>query len=132
VFYINLHEIINSIDSTLEKTVTSYNNSFADNFIDELKNYLTKSELTENFKNLPNYTLFTLDRYEGNFAVCENRTTGEMINIPKTVIDSSAKEGDILKFENDKFQINISETEKQNDFVQNLFKNKNKWKFIKH
>jgi len=126
VFYINLHEIINSIDSTLEKTVTSYNNSFADNFIDELKNYLTKSELTENFKNLPNYTLFTLDRYEGNFAVCENRTTGEMINIPKTVIDSSAKEGDILKFENDKFQINISETEKQNDFVQNLFKNKNK------
>ena len=126
MFYINLHEIINSIDSTLEKTVTSYNNSFADNFIDELKNYLTKSELTENFKNLPNYTLFTLDRYEGNFAVCENRTTGEMINIPKTVIDSSAKEGDILKFENDKFQINISETEKQNDFVQNLFKNKNK------
>jgi len=126
VFYINLHEIINSIDSTLENNIKSYTNSFADKFIDELKNHLIQNELPEKFKNIPNGTLFTLDRYEGNFVVCENRTTDEIINIPKTHIDTSAKEGDILKFENNIFKIDIAETKKHNDLMQNFFKNNNK------
>ena len=124
MFYINLHEIINSIDSTLEKTVKSYNNSFADNFIDILKNHLTTGELTETFKNLPKDTLFALDRYEGDFAVCENKKTGEFVNIPKSMIPTSAKESNILKFENGTFQIDIAETKKHNNHIQNLF-NKN-------
>ena len=103
--------------SSLIESVTLKNKE-----IDELKNYLDKSEVTKNLKNIPNDTLFTLDRYEGKFAVCENRTTGKMTHIPNSIIPISAKDGDILKFENDKFKIDISETKKQNNLIQNLFK----------
>ena len=42
MFFINLYEKLNSIDNDLEKTVEFYDNSFVDNFIDELKSYLSK------------------------------------------------------------------------------------------
>ena len=122
MFFINLYEIVKSIDLTLEKNIKSYNNSFIDNFIDELKKSLATSNSMKNLNNIPKDTLFTLDRYEGDYAICENRTTGKMYNIPKLLVDSHAKDGDILKFENGKYQINHEENAKQSEIIQNLMK----------
>ena len=128
MFFINLYEIVNSIDLALEKNIKSYNNSFIDNFIDELKESLIVSASIKTLNNIPENTLFTLDRYEGNYAVCENRTTGKMYNIPKSLVDFRAKDGDILKFKNGKYQISYEENAKQGEIIQNLMEKTTKTK----
>ncbi len=128
MFFINLYEIVNSIDLALEKNIKSYNNSFIDNFIDELKKSLMASNSIKTLNNIPEDTLFTLDRYEGNYAVCENRTTGKMYNIPKSLVDFRAKDGDILKFKNGKYQISYEENAKQGEIIQNLMEKTTKTK----
>lgn len=105
MFFINLFNIINSIDNTLNKNFQSYNNSSINNFINDLKKHIAINESIEKLKNIPSDTLFTLDRYEGDFAVCENRSTGEMIDIPRLKITPYAKDGDIIKLENNIYQI---------------------------
>lgn len=105
MFFINLYELVNSLDITLEKNVKSYNNSFIDNFMDELKKYLTMKNSIEKLKKIPSDTLFVLDRYEGDYAVCENCTSGNMIDIPRLMVDPYAKDGDILKLNNGIYKI---------------------------
>ena len=43
-----------------------------------------------------------------------------MFDIPKSIINSSAKDGDILKLENGIYQINNIETEKQREIIKDL------------
>lgn len=120
--FINLYNFLNSLDNTLEKNIKSYENSLADNFITELKNFLFINNSLEKLKTFPEGTLFTLDRFEGDFAICENRTTGEMFDIPFILVDSSAKAGDILRFNGDKLQVNYEETNRQQLLIEKLFK----------
>ena len=72
---------------------------------------------------------YSIDRFQDNFAVCENQTTGEFINIPKDLIDSSAKTGDIIKKQNNKYIIDIEKTTIAKAEIRNLatslFKRKN-------
>lgn len=42
-------------------------------------------------------TILVIDRFESNFAVCENRKTGEMVNIEKQKLPGNISEGDVLK-----------------------------------
>lgn len=120
MFFINLYENLNSLDNTLEQNVEFHDNSFIDKFIDELKSYISMIENLEQLEKISDNNFFTLDRYEGNYAVCENRTTGEMYDIPKFLVDSTAKDGDILRLENGKFEIDFEETEKQKEIVRDL------------
>lgn len=109
--FINLYDILNAIDNTLEKVHPNYDNSFADNFIDELKSALHTTNMLEELKKLPADTLFTLDRYEGDYAVCENRKTGEMVDIPRLNVAPYAKDGHVLRREGDIFMIDYEATE---------------------
>ncbi len=118
----SLFDIINSVDLTLEKNIKSYNNSFVDKFINELKYHIAITESLEKLDKVPKSTLFTLDRYEGDFAVCENRTTGEMYDIPSFKIDSSVKEGEIIKLENSIYKLDYKENEKQREISKKLTK----------
>ena len=120
MFFINLYENLNSLDNTLEQNVEFYDNSFIDKFIDELKSYLSMTENLEHLEKISDNNFFTLDRYEGNYAICENRATGEMYDIPKFLVNSNAKDGDILRLENSKFEIDFKETEKQKEIVRDL------------
>lgn len=91
------------------------NNS--ENFSSELNNYIEKTKTT-----------FSVDRFEGDFAVCENRETGEFINIPLSELPENVKVGSILKFENGSYILDIKSTQKEQQeikkFVDNLFKRK--------
>lgn len=126
----SLYDILNSIDLTLEKSVNSYSNSIIDNFIDELKKYLAVSDSTEKLSKVPENTLFTLDRYESDYAVCENRSTGEMFDIPRLMVDPYARDGDILKLENGKYRIDYNENEKQREISQELTRRITKFRDI--
>ena len=126
----SLYDILNSIDLALEKSVNSYSNSIIDNFIDELKKYLAVSDSMEKLSKVPESTLFTLDRYESDYAVCENRSTGEMFDIPRLMVDPYARDGDILKLENGKYRIDYNENEKQREFSQELTRRITKFRDI--
>lgn len=99
----------------MELNIENNAENFSNNsFSNELKNKLEKT------------TFFSIDRFEDDFAICENKTTGEMVNINKSILPESSKEGDILKFENgvyiiDKDATQNAQTEIKN-MVNNLFK----------
>ena len=88
------------------------NNINNDSFSQELSNHLNSN--------------FSIDRFEGEFAVCENLKTGEMINIKKDLLPENAKEGSIIKYENGHYMLDdqstIEQQEKIKNMVNNLFK----------
>lgn len=94
--------------NNLSKNISSYSsNNFLESFINELKNYLDKNS----------NPMFTLDRFEGDFAILENRNTKEMTDIPISNIPSNAKEGDILKLSNGSYVVDYEETRAVSDKI---------------
>ena len=83
-----------------------------ENFYSELNNYIEKTKTT-----------FSVDRFEGNFAVCENRETGEFIDIPLSELPENVKAGSILKFENGNYILDIESTQKEQQEIKNLVNN---------
>ncbi len=71
---------------------------------------------------------FSVDRFEDNFAVCENLKTGEFINISILELPENIKEGSIIILENGKFILDIESTKNVQkeikNLVDNLFKRK--------
>jgi hypothetical protein len=61
----------------------------------------------------------TIDRFEGNFAVCE-KADRTMINISKEKIPPEAKEGDILIIDGDEIKIDASGTTKRKKSLDKL------------
>ena len=61
MFFINLYEILNSVDNTLERNIKSYDNSFVDNFIDELKDYLLDRRDINRLKQMSENTMYEID-----------------------------------------------------------------------
>ena len=61
--------------------------------------------------------LYTIDRFEGEFAVCENRETGEMINIKKENLPEKIKEGSILKLKNGKYFLDEEKEQEISDRI---------------
>lgn len=101
----------------LEINDNNKKNNNSEEFSSELNNYIQKTE-----------TIFSIDRFEGDFAVCENKQTGEMLSIHRTELPQNISEGDIIKFENGKYILDIEATNKEKqevkDLVDNLFKKK--------
>ena len=116
----SFYELLNSIDISLEKNINSYDDSIIDNFVGKLKKHLAVADSMEKLSKAPEDTLFTLDRYESNYAVCENRTTGKMYDIPRTMVESNAKECDILKLEGNTYRITHNENGKPSKYVEKL------------
>lgn len=96
----------------------------SNNLIRDLKNFLNNNRQNE-------LTFYSIDRFINNFAVCENLSTGEFINIPKILIDKNAKTGHVIikDKQTNKFIIDYKKTEElQNeikDLARSLFKRKN-------
>lgn len=110
---IKLYDILNSIDNTLEKNVKSYDNSFIDNFIDELKNSLLEKDSTSqnlDFNDLPRDSIFYIDYIEEGFASCINtaqRYSGKY-EIPVNLLDSSiTMGGSYIQFDGEKY-VNVN------------------------
>lgn len=102
------------MDLEISSTKKNINNN---NFSKELNNHLEFEK-----------KIFSVDRFEGKFAICENRETGEMINIEKAILPENIKEGSIVKYENGKFILDNETTSKKQaeikNMVNNLFKKK--------
>lgn len=80
----------------------------SNSFSKELNNYINRT------------ITFSIDRFEGNFAVCENTQTNKIINIEKSLLPDDCKEGDIIKFENGKYTLDVSQSKKEKEDIKNL------------
>lgn len=97
-----------NIFNELFRNLSTRNESKNSNFIEELEKSIKKE------------ALYTLDRFEGDFAILENRTNGEMINVSSNSISKDANPGFILKLENDVYVVDEIETKKTQEKVKNL------------
>ena len=50
---------------------------------------------------------FVIDRFEGCYAICENQQTLKMENIEIIKLPQNIKEGDVIKFKDNKYEIDI-------------------------
>lgn len=68
---------------------------------------------------------FSVDRFEGDIAVLENRENGNRINLERNKLPNNLKEGDILKCINGKYSLDkdrtIDETNRIRDKMNNLW-----------
>ena len=62
-----------------------------------------------------------IDRFEGNFAVCEKEDR-KMLDIQREKVPNTAKEGDVLNIINDRITIDHDETEKRKKEIEELTK----------
>lgn len=86
-------------------------NEFLDKFIEKLEIHLDNKNI--------NNQLFSLDRFEGNFAVLENCNSQEMLSIDISKLPINVKEGDILKLENGTYIIDEDATKNMNNSIRN-------------
>ena len=82
-----------------------------------------KKEEVELAQKLDAIEEYTIDRFEENMAVIEDRKTGKIKNISKEKLPIQSKEGDIIKCINRKYFLDIEETEKIEKDIQEKYNN---------
>ena len=111
MFYI-IYNILNSIDNNLQNFNSKYVNSPLNNFIDNLKSNLNELKSLEILDKLQKDTLFIVDRFEGNFAVCEEINSNNFFNIPKSKLENTIKPGDVIYLKDNIYTLNKELTKK--------------------
>ena len=96
--HINFNDLVKAIDT--EKEHSSIINTFIKELEEGLK-IMNDKEMQE----------YTVDRFEGNIAVCENRKTKEILNVNKENLPQEAREGSILTYRNGKFSLDEEKTQ---------------------
>lgn len=84
------------------------NSSFSNN----LENYIRSNNLK-----------LSVDRFEGDIAICENLQTGEMIDVEKSLLPLNTKEGSILKYENGNYVLDFETTTQKQENIKNMVNN---------
>lgn len=97
-----------------------------ENNFSEFKNYIENSkninfskinlnsflqEILEKIEKLKQEVL-VIDRFEGDYAICENRQSKEFKNIQINKLPANIKEGSVIKYSNGKYEIDIQEEKK--------------------
>ena len=100
-------------------------NNIENNMYTEEKNNCIQEFINTIKLKLEKEKILVVDRFEEDFAVCEDRNSKKMINIEISKLPEQVKEGDILRFKNNKYEIDEEkrkEIEKRiNDKMKNLF-----------
>lgn len=100
-------------------------NNIENNMYTEEKNNCIQEFLNTIKLKLEKEKILVIDRFEENFAVCEDRNNKKIVNIEISKLPEQVKEGDILRFKNNKYEIYEQKRkeieEKINDKMKNLF-----------
>ena len=98
---VTMHNMVDSAE------LQTQNDEFVTDFVNQLKHKI------ESVKTL------VIDRFEGDLAVCENRETGEMMNIEISKLPENIEEGDVLKLENNQYKKDEEERKKIEERISN-------------
>lgn len=77
--------------------------------------------LENNLSTFKNGDSFTIDRFEKDSVVLENKITRKMYTTTIDKLPNNVKEGDILTFLNGEFLLDIDKTKSVSDRIQNKF-----------
>ena len=89
--------------------------------VTDMKNEIkqnTTSEEMELAKKLDAIEEYSVDRFEGEYAVLENRKTNEIKNVKKDMLPENIKEGSILQYVNGKYTYNEELTKEEKNRIQ--------------
>lgn len=87
----------------------------------DMKNQIkqnTTSEEIELAKKLDAIEEYSVDRFEGEYAVLENRKTNEIKNVKRDMLPENIKEGSILQYVNGKYTYNEERTQEEVNRIQ--------------
>lgn len=111
---------LENLGKSIQKTIEKQNEEKNIN-VSEVKGI--ENEEIELANKLDAVEEYTIDRFEENMAVLEDRKTGKMKNIEKEKIPENTKEGDIIKCINGKYFLDKEETEKVENEIEEKYKN---------
>ena len=89
--------------------------------VTDMKNEIKKSNPSEEMElaqKLNAIEEYSVDRFEGEYAVLENRKTNEIKNVKKDVLPQNIKEGSILQYVNGKYTYNEELTKEETNRIQ--------------
>lgn len=87
----------------------------------DIKNEIKQNNTSEEIelaKKLDAIEEYSVDRFEGEYAVLENRKTNETKNVKKDMLPENIKEGSILQYVNGKYTYNEELTKEENNRIQ--------------
>ena len=64
---------------------------------------------------------YIIDRFEGNFAVCQNLQNEKMQNIQKNLLPKNVKESDVIFFEDNKYFFDEEKTLERKKIIEDKF-----------
>lgn len=70
-----------------------------------------------------NVITYVIDRFEENYAVCENRETRGMVNIEVSKLPNDVKEGDVLTYKDNTFSVNAELQKEIEERIQEKVRN---------
>jgi len=89
--------------------------------ITDMKNEIKQnnnSEEIELAKKLEAIEEYSVDRFEGEYAVLENRKTNEIKHVKKDMLPENIREGSILQYVNGKYTYNEELTKEETNRIQ--------------
>lgn len=94
------------------------NNINIDNFVDivnQIKKYLNNAqakqlEIENSINSKKIKSEYVIDRFEGEFAVCENINDNKMLNIKKELLPINAKEGNVIRYNGNRYIIDFKKS----------------------
>ena len=87
----------------------------------DMKNEIKQNNTSEEMelaKKLDAIEEYSVDRFEGEYAVLENRKTNEIKHIKKDMLPENIKEGSILQYVNGKYTYNEERTQEEVNRIQ--------------
>ena len=87
----------------------------------DMKNEIKQNNTSEEMelaKKLDAIEEYSVDRFEGEYAVLENRETNEIKHIKKDMLPENIKEGSILQYVNGKYVYNEDLTKEETNRIQ--------------
>ena len=87
----------------------------------DIKNEIKQNNTSEEMelaKKLDAVEEYSVDRFEGEYAVLENRKTNETKNVKKDMLPENIKEGSILQYVNGKYTYNEELTREETKKIQ--------------
>lgn len=80
-----------------------------DNCLNDNEHKNTEQQLqeTQTTTELQKEKILVIDRFEGDYAVCENRETLLIENIELSKLPKDIKEGDVLKYKDNQYELDV-------------------------
>ncbi len=87
----------------------------------DMKNEIKQNNTSEEMelaKKLDAIEEYSVDRFEGKYAILENRKTNEIKHVKKDMLPENIKEGSILQYVNGKYTYNEELTKEETKRIQ--------------